>query len=219
MTGHGSPFEQFDISSVNSALSNATSATTPIQDWYEAHYLSVCSGMWNTHAVSAGKNQSTIICAPQRAGYTFSLAQILASDAAQPLLVDSSYGTLDTKAPLILLAIGIAFTGLSLLLVLYGVVAMLVTGTAETPLGALRVAYLAIVAAANVLTISSAKITALAEKMVGTTDIGEGGWVQAWMERGFYVFAWLGTALMWGAMGLGIVVSFRIARALQIHAS
>ena len=212
---------------MNRALSNATFATTSsIQDWYEAHYLSVCSGMWNAHMVSAGKNSSTVICTSQSAGYTFSLAQIFASssNATQPLPIDSSssssYGTLDTKAPLILLVIGIALTGLSMLFFLCGVVIMLVTHTAKMRLGVLRVAYLASIAAPIFLTISSAKITSLAEKTTGTADVNVGGVamaVHAWMERGFYVFTWLGMALMWVVVGLSIAAAFKFASALQIR--
>jgi hypothetical protein len=216
---------------VNRVLSNATFATTSsVQDWYEAHYLSICSGMWNTHRISAGKNSSTVICASQNAGYTFSLAQIFASSSnatqpqPRPLLIDSSssslYGTLDTKAPLILLTIGIALTGLSVLFFLYGVVIMLVTYTAKMPLGVVRVSYLTSLAVPTFLTISSAKITSLAEKTTGTADVNIGGVavaVHAWTERGFYAFIWLGTALMWVVVGLSIAAAFKFASALQIR--
>jgi hypothetical protein len=86
--------------------------------------------------------------------------------------MDSSYGTLDTKAPLILLAIGIAFDGVSLLFYLYSIIIMLVKKT--PPLNILRIAFLTGIPAAILLLISSAKITAFADKMTGATDISAG---------------------------------------------
>jgi hypothetical protein len=126
--------------------------------------------MWNT---DAAKDQSTTVSVSQKAGYTFSLAQTLANHAAQQLLLNSSYSsTLDTKTLLVLLVIGIALAGVSLLSFLYGVVVLLVTST--PPLVVLRVGYLANISPMLLFTISSAKITALADKMTGTTDIGGG---------------------------------------------
>lgn len=214
---------------MNSALSNTTSPTTnSLQDWYEAHYLSICSGMWNTHTPSAGKNASTVACASQTAGYTFSLAQILAasSNATLRLPIDGSpnpsslYGTLPTKTPLVLLTVGIALTGLSVLFYLCGVLVMLATRSPKMRLGILRVAYLASTAAPIFLTISSAKITSLAEKTKGSADVSIGGVavaVHAGMESGFYAFTWLGTALMWVVLVSSITAAFKFAKELQIR--
>jgi len=52
--------------------------------------------MWDT--TSASNIQSTRTCVYQKAGYTFSLAKALPSNAAQ--LLPTDYGRLDTKAPL-----------------------------------------------------------------------------------------------------------------------
>jgi hypothetical protein len=174
--------------------------------------------MWNTDAANADKNQSTNICVRQKAGYTFSLAQTLASSNATHLPpLDSSYGTLDTKTPLVLLTIGITLTGVSLLSGLYSVVVLLVTGT--PPLLVLRVSYLAIVATVNLLTISSAKITALADKMTGPNDISAGVMIHAWMGWAFYVSTWLAAGFMWAALGFSIAGAFKIAHALEVQKS
>jgi hypothetical protein len=198
---------------MNNALSNGQSITTSIPDWYEVHYLSVCSGKWNAEATSADINQSTSTCVRQKAGYTFSLAQTLGSNTAKLLPVNSSYGTLDTKTPLILLTIGIALAGVSLISLLYGVVVLIATST--PPLAVLRVGYLASIPTAILLTISSAKTTALADKMIGAKDISTGVTVHAWIGWTFYVSAWLGAGFMWAAVGFSIAGAFRIASALQ----
>lgn len=185
------------------------------------HYLSVCSGMWNSHDVSAGKNESTTTCLSQRAGYTFSLVQFLQRDTGIPTLAvpDSSFGTLSTRAPLILLAVGIAFTGLALLLVLHGAVTMAVAPTAKPPLNVLRTAYFAILISAHMLTISGAEITSWTGKAKGTATVGEGWTVQAWTEKGFYVFMWLATGLIWTAYALALVVGCMLARVLRTYQS
>jgi hypothetical protein len=171
--------------------------------------------MWNT--TSAINTQSTRTCVHQKAGYTFPLAKALPSSAAQLLPIDSSYGTLDTKAPLILLAIGIAFAGVSLLFYSYGVIALLIKNT--PPLNVLRIAFLAGISAAIFLLISSAKITAFADKMTGTTDISAGVAIHAWMGWTFYMASWLATGFIWAAVGVSIGVAFMIAGALQAQQS
>jgi hypothetical protein len=172
--------------------------------------------MWNTS--SASNLQSTRTCVHQKAGYTFSLAKTLPSNAAQLLPIDSSYGTLDTKAPLILLAIGIAITGISLLFYLYSVTVLLVKNT-PPPLNVLRIAFLAGISAAIFLLISSAKITAFADKMTGATDISAGVTIHAWMGWAFYVASWVATGFIWAAVSVSIGVAFMIAGALQAQQS
>ncbi|KIN03521.1 hypothetical protein OIDMADRAFT_51482 [Oidiodendron maius Zn] len=173
--------------------------------------------MWNAHTASASKNQSTATCTSQRVGYTFSLAQILANDAAQHTLVDSesSFGKLTTRVLLILPINSIIFTGLSLLLVLYGATATIVMP--KPPFNILRIAFLAIVAAAHLFTISSAKITVLAKEVGRTIGVDEGVQIRAWEDKGFYLFTWLSTALIWVVMGLGIVVGFMFTRVQMWH--
>ncbi|CZR70020.1 uncharacterized protein PAC_19921 [Phialocephala subalpina] len=204
----------FNTSSIRSAISNALS-TTAIADWYQVNYLSVCSGMWD--AASGSKNQSTIICVHQPAGYTFSLAKILGSEAAQLLPTNSTYGTLDTRTPQVLLTIGITCSGIYLTSLLYGAAVLLVTST--LPFFVLRIGYLASIAAVIVLTISSAKITSIADKMAGTTHINAGATVHAWMGWYFYVFAWLATAFIWITIGFSIAAAFKIAQELEVQKS
>jgi hypothetical protein len=169
--------------------------------------------MWDT--TSASNIQSTRTCVHQKADYTFSLAKALPSNAAQLLPTDN--GTLDTKAPLILLAIGIAFAGVSLIFYLYGVIALLVKKL--PPLNVLRIAFLAGIPAAILLLISSTKITAFADKMIGTTYIGAGITIHAWMGWAFYVASWLATGFVWAAVGVSIGVAFMVSGALQAQQS
>lgn len=156
------------------------------------------------------------LCAP--AGWLhFSLAKTLGSDAAQLLPTNSTYGTLDTRTPQVLLTIGITSSGIYLTSLLYGAAVLLVTST--PPLFVLRVGYLASIAAVIVLTISSAKITSIADKMVGTTYISAGATVHAWMGWSFYVSTWLATSFMWAAMGFSIAGAFKIAQELEVQKS
>jgi hypothetical protein len=137
--------------------------------------------------------------------------------AAQLLPIDPSYGTLDTKTPLILLAIGIAFAGVSLLFYLYSVIVLLVKN--KPSLNTLRIAFLAGIPAAIFLLISSAKITEFADKMTKATDISAGVTIHAWMGWAFYVVSWLATGFIWAAMGVSIGVAFMIASALKVPQS
>jgi len=200
-----------------SSLRGTSPSNTGIADWYEMNYLSVCSGMWNFDAASGSKTESTVTCVHQPAGYTFSLAQRLASNGDSPLPAGSSYGTLHTKAPMDLLIVGNALSGTSFTSILYGIVFLLGTGT--PPLFSLRVGYLASIPAAIVLTISSAKITALADKMVGATQISSGVILHAWMGWSFYVATWLAAGFMWAAVCFSIVGAFKIARGIELQNS
>jgi hypothetical protein len=163
--------------------------------------------MWK--AVDGDKNQSTITCVHQKAGYTFSLAQTLGSNAAQLLPANSSYGTIDTNAPRVLLTIAITLAGIALTNLLYGVVVLPVTST--PPLFALRIGYLASIPTAILLTISSAKITALADKMTGVKEISPGVVVHAWIGWAFYLASWLSVGFMWAAVGFSIAGAFKVS--------
>jgi hypothetical protein len=186
---------------------------TGIADWYEVNYLSVCSGMWST--ATGNKNQSTTTCTHQKAGYTFSLAHELGSDAAQLFPANSSYGIIQTDG--ILLTVGITFAGISLTSLFYGVAALLATGT--PPLYILRIGYLASIPTVIILTISSARITSVADKMTGVTEISPGVLVHAWMGWELYVSLWLSAMFMWAALGFSIVGAFKIASALEAEKS
>jgi hypothetical protein len=173
--------------------------------------------MWNTEIANTNKNQSTSVCVRQKAGYTFSLAQTLPSSAAELLPVDSSFGTLHTKGPVVLLIIGITWASICITSFFYGIVVLLVTS--KPPLYILRVGYLASIPTVILFTISSAKITAIADKMIGATDISPGVTVHAWMGWAFFVSTWLGTGFMWAALGFSIAGAFKIASALQAQGS
>ncbi|EXJ72588.1 uncharacterized protein A1O5_03734 [Cladophialophora psammophila CBS 110553] len=208
-----------DTSSLTSTTSTSALA---IKEWYEVHYLSICSGMWNGHVASAGKNHSTISCTSQSAGYTFSLAQIIGGgDAGQQLLLAYHHRTLDTKAPFVLLVLGIASMGLTVLSFLYGIVALRTKTRRrqlhkkEMPLVVLRIGFFACIASTILLTISSAKVTASAGKMTGRVQIGGGRAIHAWMNSGFYAVTWIGMAFVWVALGLEIAAAFKIAAVLE----
>jgi hypothetical protein len=172
--------------------------------------------MWQQDAVSSSnKNQTTISCAHQKVGYTFSLAQSLPSNAAQLLPTDSTYGTISTKNTQVLLIIAIIFLGISMTSLLYGMIVLHVAST--PPLFVLRVGYLASIPAVILLTVSSAKITAAADKMVGVKDLGAGVTVNAWMGWRFYVSTWLATGFMWAVVGFSIVGAFKVASAMEVQ--
>jgi len=186
--------------------------STAVADWYEPYYLSTCTGMWNAHDSSAGKNRSTISCVSQSAGYVFSLAELLNHDNSIQLLSATSNVILNTKAPLILLTLGIAFIGISFLGYLYGIFATRYNIVlADRPLFILRVAFFTSIAAPIMLSISTAKITASAAKMVGTVNAETGQPVYISMDAGFYAVMWVATAMSWVALGFVIFAAFRIA--------
>jgi hypothetical protein len=142
---------------------------------------------------------------------------LASSNATHQLPLDSSYGTLDTKTPLVLLTIGIALAGITLFSLLYGIVVLLLTST--PPLLVLRIGYLASIATVILLTISSAKITAIADKTTGAKDVSAGVVVHAWMGWAFYVSTWLAAGFMWAALGFSIAGAFKIAAGLEVQKS
>ncbi|KIW24506.1 uncharacterized protein PV07_10217 [Cladophialophora immunda] len=217
------PLEGLAILTVDaSSLTSSTSGSAlGITDWYEAHYLSICSGMWNRHIASAGKNHSTITCTSQSAGYTFSLARIVVGgDAAQQTLL-ANHRTLNTKAPFVLLVVAIASMSLAILSFLYGIAALPSTAAGrrlskkEIPLVVLRIGFFACVTSTVLLSISSAKITANAAKTAGRVQLGGGKDVHAWMDGGFYAVTWVGAACVWVALGLVVAAAFKLADVLE----
>lgn len=172
--------------------------------------------MWNAHTASAGKNQSTSRCISESATYVFSLAKLLNHDASVQLLPTTSKIILDTKAPLVLLVLGITATGVSLLGFLYGIFVMMrAIRVVDMPLVVLRIAFFASIAALITLTISSAKITANADRITGTTNIGTGQPVHVYMDAGFYACTWLATGLSWVALALAVTAAFKIGKMQQ----
>jgi hypothetical protein len=133
------------------------------------------------------------------------------------LLINSSRGIIDTKAPAALLIAAIILAGISWISTLCGIVVMLATNTA--PLNILRVGYLASIPTVIFLTISSAKNTAFADKMTGNMELGSGIVIHAWMGWAFYVSTWFGVVFIWAALSLSTTVAFKIADALQVQQS
>ncbi|KAK4944357.1 hypothetical protein LTR10_016243 [Elasticomyces elasticus] len=234
-------FLLFDTSSLSRALSLPVpgNATTPaIYDWYEAHYHSICYGMWNNHVFESGRNMSVgspRSCATQALGYTFSLARVLfdtatststtATTTARPVLdILASYGTVDTKASVALLIVGIIFTGISQVLYLDSILALVATNMREEHLlMMLRVAFLSSIPAVITLTISAAKITARAKQIqsqaagIGIVGVGSGvtATVKAHLGSGFFPAMWIATGFMWLALAIEVVVALRIARGMR----
>jgi len=129
----------------------------------------------------------------------------------------SSYGTIHTKAAIVLLIIAIALAGKSFTSLLYGLVVLLVTGTPS--LFALRIGYLASIPPVILLTISSAKITAIADKMTDVTEFSPGVVIDAWMGWSFYVATWLAAGFMWAALGFSITAAFKVAQGIELEKS
>ncbi len=123
---------------------------------------------------------------------------------------------IDTKAPAALLIATIILAGIAWIF-LCGIVVLLATDT--VPLNILHVGYLASIPTVIFFTISSAKITAFADKMTGNMEIGSGVVIHAWMGWAFYVSTWFGVGFNWAALSLGATVAFKIADALQFQQS
>ncbi|KAI1615662.1 hypothetical protein EDD36DRAFT_194095 [Exophiala viscosa] len=235
-------FLLFDTSSLSRALSlpgsGSGNATTPaIYDWYEAHYTSICYGMWNDHVFKSGRNMSAgspRFCATQALGYTFSLARVLSEseDIAKStnttvLNALASYSTVDLKAPVALLIVGIIFTGLSQVLYLDTIFALVATNMREERLiTMLRVAFLSSIPAVITLTISAAKITARARQIQSglfsksvdlRSSVTVSVSVKAHLGSGFYSATWTATGFMWLALALEVVTALRIAGAMNRH--
>jgi SUR7/PalI family len=167
--------------------------------------------MWRQDANNI--NQNATVCVHQKVGYTFSLAQSLPSNAAQ--LLPADYGTVRTRNTQVPLIIAIVFIGISMIALLYDMIAL--HATIIPPLRVLRIGYLASIPGVILLTVSSAKITATADKMVGVKDLGGGVTVDAWMGWRFYASTWIATGFMWLAIGLSIAAAFRIAAAIRVN--
>jgi len=169
--------------------------------------------MWNTHNSTAGKNQSTVKCVSESAGYTFSLSEFMNNDGFAQSIPAWSNVEVNTKAPLILLTLGIAFIGLSWLGFVYGLfTAINKTIIEDRPLFVLRLAFFASIAAPIMMTISSAKITATAAKASGIVNLETMQAADVQMHTVFYVISWLATGLLWVALVLVLIAAFSIAK-------
>lgn len=166
--------------------------------------------MWMNSKGAAVQNESTIQCEPKNAGFTFSISEELAADsppAAQSLFTNWSYGTLDTRPAVALLAVGISLAGLSLLAYLYSL------GTVPTiepkdSLTSLRIAFLSGGVAAIFLTNSGAQITRKAYKLTNLSNVVLPVSLNVWRPDKFYINVWLSVGLMWCAVGVGVILSY-----------
>lgn len=179
--------------------------------------------MWNQHhTASSGRNGSTTVCWLQNAGYTFSISDIIDRDDAV------HHHALNTKASFILLVAGIGTMSLTVVGFLYGIIKMARTRAKgqrlnikhDLPLTVMRVAFFACIASTILTTISSAKITAAADRSAGgfeviAGDAASGTVVHASSNSGFLAIIWVGTALVWLGLALVVVAAFRIAAVLQ----
>jgi hypothetical protein len=191
-----------------------------INDWYEAHYLSVCTGNYNNHVAGMGKNHSTAVCWLQNTGYTFSIANLVPDENGRGSLLDIPH-TLKTKAPFILLVLSIVSMGLAILAFFYSIFVMARSNSSrqmvkqDLPLIVLRIAFFACIISTILGTISSAKITASAGKSSGKFELDADKTIHAWTHSGFLAITWIGTTLVWVALGLVVGAAFRLAGMLK----
>ena len=130
--------------------------------------------------------------------------------------INSSYGHMDTRAALVLLLIPIAFLSLSTVFILFGMASITSSRSLRKGVRVLRFPYLMILATPILLTISSAKMTAEARQITGTTEVAPGLWINAWMDSGVYATMWSATAVMWVACGIDIAAAVTFARGLRL---
>jgi hypothetical protein len=170
--------------------------------------------MWMNSKGAAAQNESTTQCEPKNAGFTFSISEELAADAppaAQSLFTNWSYGTLNTRPAVALLAVGISLAGLSLLAYLYSL-GMVPTIEPKDSLTSLRIAFLSGVVAAIFLTNSGAQITAKAYKLTNLSNVVLPVSLNAWRSDKFYIYVWLSIGLIWCAVAKGVILSLFLGR-------
>jgi len=167
-----------------------------------------------------GKNHSTAVCWLQDTGYIFSIPSLVpVENELQSLLV--VYRTLHTRTPFILLVLSIVSMGLAILAFLYSIIMMARSSKngpvvrRDLPLIVLRIAFFACIVSTILGTISSATITASAGKRSGTFELDAGKTIHAWTNSGFLTITWIGTTLVWVALGLVLASAFRLAGMLK----
>jgi len=216
------PIEGLAILTVDSSslAFNTSSNALAINDWYDAHYLSVCTGMWNHHIANMGKNHSTTVCWLQSTGYTFSVANFVGNADAQKMILDQQR-PLKTKVPFILLVLSIVSMGIAILAFLHGIIIMVrqckkaQDVKRQIPLVVLRIALFASIATIVFKMISSAKVTVSASKSSGSFNIYVGKDIRAWTQSGFLAVTWVSVALVWLALAIVVFAAFRIAATLK----
>ena len=172
--------------------------------------------MWQPVSTNQ-KNGSSTICTVMEGGYSFSLTKLLTIDAGlsldYPLLSNWSFATINTKAPFIELAVGIACVSVTIIAYLITIIAI-PNLTAASPLLVPRIGYLASIAALIMLIISAAKITSIMDNILDDKAVKENG--LAWSNGAFYALTWVAAGLMLVTFILSLVFAFTIPRPMNL---
>jgi hypothetical protein len=171
--------------------------------------------MWQSAATHL-KNEASTVCTEMSAGYTFSLAELLAADAGlpadNPLFSTWRFAVLHTEMPFVCLVIAMTFIGWTIVDYLITIITT-PRLTAESPLFRLRGGCLASIPGLITLILSSAKMTAMAHQILEAKPVVDNE--VAWSTAGFYVLIWLATGLMCVVVTLSMVLLFRLGRPVR----
>jgi hypothetical protein len=174
--------------------------------------------MWQSAATHL-KNKTSTVCTEMAAGYTFSLPELLAADAGlpadNPLFSNWQFAVLHTEMPFVCLVIAITFINWTIISYFIGIITT-PRLTAESPLHWLRVGYVVSLPALITLILSSAKITAMAHKVLEAKPVVDNE--VAWSTGGFYALTWLATGLMCAMVTLSVVLAFKLGRPVRFLA-
>lgn len=166
--------------------------------------------MWQSAATHL-KNKASTVCTAMRAGYTFSLPELLAADAGlpadSPLFSTWRFAVLPTEMPYVCLTIAITFISWAMITYFFIIVTTLRL-TAEPPPHWPRAGFIASIPALITLILSSAKVTAVARGVLQAKPVVDNG--VAWSTGGFYALTWLTTGLMCVMVALSVVLAFRL---------
>jgi hypothetical protein len=166
--------------------------------------------MWQSAATHL-KNKTSTVCTAMRAGYTFSLPELLAADAGlpadSPLFSTWWFAVLPTRMPYVCLTIAITFISWTMI-TYFTIIVTTPRLTAESPLHGLRVGFIASIPALITLILSSAKVTAMARGVLEAKPAVDSG--VAWSTGGFYALTWLATGLMCVIVALSVVLAFKL---------
>jgi hypothetical protein len=116
-----------------------------------------------------------------------------------------SYGSLETKAPAVLLAVAIGFWGSTLLIYLHSLIKKS-TLRPGVSLALLRYTYLLNMIAAALLTSSAAQISTLSYNIASSPPTDLPVRLDALYVKGFY-FPWMSASFAWSAAGTAISLS------------
>jgi len=166
--------------------------------------------MWQSAATHL-KNKTSTVCTAMRAGYTFSLPELLAADAGlpadSPLFSTWWFAVLPTRMPYVCLTIAITFISWTMITYFISIVTT-PRLTAESPLHWPRAGFIPSIPALITLILSSAKVTAMARGVLEAKPAVDSG--VAWSTGGFYALTWLTTGLMCVIVALSVVLAFKL---------